>query len=172
MITNEELNKCFEDVKNGKVQAFETVYNEFMTPVYVIALRVTHNHHISEDIAHDVFVNLFSSPPDLNKVKNLRAWIFQMVHNIAVDRIKKSMPDEIPEDFSDEIDIFENINLSYDIDKAFKLIPDDECKIVIMHINGNLKFREVADILQIPLGTVLWKYNKAISKLRLLMTGG
>ena len=41
-----------------------------------------------------------------------------------------------------------------------------ERQIVILHIFDKMKFREISDMLNMPLGTVLWQYNKAIKKLK------
>lgn len=53
-----------------------------------------------------------------------------------------------------------------------KTLPLQECQIVSLHINGELKFREIADMMGIPLGTVLWKYQKALGRLRSILSGG
>ena len=54
-------------------------------------------------------------------------------------------------------------------DYIFKLLDElsrDEKDIVTMHVINDLKFREIADIMKKPLGTVLWIYNKAMKKLK------
>jgi len=55
---------------------------------------------------------------------------------------------------------------------AMKTLPLQECQIVSLRINGELKFREIADMMEIPLGTVLWKYQRAIGRLRSILSGG
>ena len=62
--------------------------------------------------------------------------------------------------------------LRMDIDNAMKSIPSQECQIVTLHVVGELKFREIAEIMKIPLGTALWKYQKAIAKLQKIIVGG
>ena len=67
-----------------------------------------------------------------------------------------------PDDFSAKMDI----------DHAMKTLPLQECQIVSLRINGGLKFREISDVMGIPLGTVLWRYQKGITQLRSILSGG
>jgi RNA polymerase sigma-70 factor (ECF subfamily) len=96
--------------------------------MYTIVLRITQDKKLSEDILQEVFIILYQSPPK-PPIKNPRAYIFQIAHNLAIDNVRK-------------------------------------------HINGKLKFREIADMMDIPLGTVLWKYQKAVGRLRSILSGG
>jgi len=66
----------------------------------------------------------------------------------------------------------EDVTLKLDVENAMKTLPLNECQIVTLHINGELKFREISEIMSISLGTVLWKYQKAIGKLHSIISGG
>ncbi len=52
------------------------------------------------------------------------------------------------------------------IKQIFTILSDIEKEIVILHSVGDLKHREIAKLLDKPLGTVTWTYNQAIKKLR------
>ena len=52
------------------------------------------------------------------------------------------------------------------LEKLFGVLSDDEKQIVILHIAAGLKHRETAQLLGLPLGTVISKYNRALKKLR------
>ena len=52
------------------------------------------------------------------------------------------------------------------LETCLKDLSDEERQIVVMHAVSGLKHREIADLLRIPLGTVLSKYRRAIKKLR------
>ena len=65
----------------------------------------------------------------------------------------------------------DDLSQKMDIEKAMKSLPAQENQIVSLHIIGELKFREISEIMNIPLGTVIWKYQKAISKLQKILGG-
>lgn len=171
-MSNEELLKRIVALHNGDKIAFEEIYKYLKTPMYTIILRITQDKALSEDILQEVFIKLYQSPPK-PPIKNSRAYIFQMARNLAIDNVRKQ-----PQ-FAD-LESIENIvylptddfSQKMDIDHALKTLPLQECQIVSLHINGQLKFREIAAMMDIPLGTVLWKYQKAVGRLRFILSGG
>jgi RNA polymerase sigma-70 factor (ECF subfamily) len=171
-VNKDELQLKLVALRNRDRSALEEIYNYLKTPVYTIILRITQDKTLSEDILQEVFIKLYQLPPT-PPIKNPRAYIFQMAHNLAVDSVRK-----LPQ-FAD-LDSIENIvylptedfSMKMDIDHAMKTLPSQECQIVSLHINGELKFREIADMMDIPLGTVLWKYQRAIGRLRSVLSGG
>ena len=66
------LRDLFSRVHNGDQEAFGHVYQQLSQPVYTICWRITQSKETAEDITHDVFVKLYSTPPD-NSVRNIRA---------------------------------------------------------------------------------------------------
>ena len=169
---NDELKHHFDAVRGGDKQAFTSIYNELKTPIYAVINRITHDEALSNDVMHDVFVKLFCSPPEPS-VKNPRAWVFQMAHNLAIDSIRRPVQSELSEEIEDtKVKLEETVGTRLDIESSMQRLPHDEFEIVMMRVNGELKFKEVANILCLPLGTVFWKYQKAITKLRTYLNGG
>jgi RNA polymerase sigma-70 factor (ECF subfamily) len=52
------------------------------------------------------------------------------------------------------------------------ILPDEERNILILHIVSGLKRREISELLEIPMGTVATKYNRALEKIKKHMQGG
>jgi len=170
-VKNEVLKQHLAEIRNGDKYAFETLYSGLKTPVFTIISRVTWDRAVSEEILQDVFVKLFMSPPDPS-IKNPRAYIFRMARNLAIDNMKNRKQtisiDEIHDPAHDPLN---NVSTRMDINDALKSLPSLECQIVTLHIIGGLKFREIAEVMDAPLGTVLWRYQKAIGKLRTILGG-
>ena len=83
------LTEYISMVRNGDKAAFTQIYNDLKTPVYTIILRIVQSVDVAEDVTQDVFVKLFTSPPD-SSVRNPRAWIFRMARNLAIDVLRES----------------------------------------------------------------------------------
>jgi len=171
-VNNAELACKFNSIRDGGKTAFEEIYNDMKTPVYTIIFRITRDEALSEDILQEVFVKLFLSPLGPS-IKNLRAYVFQMARNLAVNGMKKQ-PRHIPLDkISNTVhQPMDDASLRIDIEDALKALPAQDCEIVTLHLIGDLKFREIAEIMGIPLGTALWKYRQAIGKLQKSISGG
>ena len=160
-----ELKNLLAAVKDGDKDAFEALYESLKTPLFTIILRITHDTSLSEDILQEVFLKLHLAPPVSSA--NPRAYISRMARNLAIDIVRKQKPSiGLEEAESYLYHPAPDLSLKMDVESAILALPDRERQIVTLHINGELKFREVADILEIPLGTVLWAYRKAIKQLQ------
>ena len=167
---NDELRKKLTSLRAGNKTALEEIYEALKTPMYTIILRVTRDKSLSEDILQEVFVKLYLSPPV--SVKNPRAYLFQMARNLAVDGVRKS-PRFAALDERESLVYWPDDPLEkMDIERAMQALPLQECQIVSLHINGALTFREIAELLGLPLGTAIWKYHRAIQRLRSHISGG
>lgn len=171
-MNNTELTKKLNAIRNGDKVAFEELYIDLKTPIYTIISRITWDTSMSEDIMQEVFIKLYQSPPEPS-VKNPRAYIFQIARNLAIDSMRKQPQHISLEDVSDIThQPLNDFSLRMDIDNALKTLPVQECQIVTLHSIGELTFREISEVMKIPLGTALWKYQKAISKLQKYFAGG
>lgn len=169
-LDNEELRIKLIALHSGDKISFEEIYDDLKTPMYTIILRITQNKSLSEDILQEVFVKLFQSPPK-PPINNPRAYLFQIARNLAIDNVRKRQQFIDLESIENIVYLpTDDLSQKLDIDHAMKTLTLHECQIVSLHINGGLKFREIADIMNIPLGTVLWKYQKALGRLRLVLS--
>ncbi|KPU42461.1 RNA polymerase sigma factor SigM [Oxobacter pfennigii] len=171
-MTNEELQIKLAALSNGDKTAFEEIYKHLNKPMYTIILRITQDKALSEDILQEVFIKLYKSPPK-PPIRKPRAYIFQIVRNLAIDSVRKRPQFADLKSIEDIVYLpTDDFSQKMDIDHAMKTLPLQECQIVSLRINGQLKFREIAGMMDIPLGTVLWKYQKAVGRLRSILSGG
>ena len=165
-----ELNKLLDFVRHGDKTAFAELYESMKKPLFTIILRLTRNFVLAEDLLQEVFLKIYLSPPD--NIKNPRAYMCKMAHNLAIDSLRKSKPDIGLDDTEEQAwQPGEDLDAKLDIENAIMALAEKERMIVTLHLNGGLKFREVAETMEIPLGTVLWTYRKAIGQLQNILGG-
>lgn len=170
---DDRLSEALSRLRRGDAAAFEQIYTGLSTPLFTVILRITRDRELSEDILQEVFLKLYRSPPGPDIAKP-RAYLFQSARNLALDALRRrtgtldldSLPDELPHPAQDGTD------LRLDLERAFAALTREERELTSLHLNGGLTFREIARITGTPLGTVLWRYRKAIEKLRILLNGG
>lgn len=165
------LQELFAKMREGDSASFTSIYQELKQPVYTICYRITQSKETAEDVTHDVFVKLYRSPPDAS-VKNPRAWIFQMARNLAIDALRKKTPTAEREEQEDPDDIYDRIHLRMDIDRALKKLPVEEREIMVLHLNADLSFQEIARIVHISLPATYRKYRKALKHMQAELNGG
>ena len=157
-------------LKSGDKDAFEEIYREINTAAYTVAYRITGDRCLSEDIVQEFFVKLYKKPPE-TPLEKPRAYLLRAVHNLTLDKLEKShiSIDECENILSDKADSAEE---RIDLERAFEKLSLEERQLVTLHLNGGFRFREIAEMLKIPIGTALWRYRKAINRLRNILNGG
>ena len=171
-MNNEQLTRSLEAIRGGNQAAFEELYKDMQTPIFTVVFRITWDQSTSEDVLQEVFVKLFMSPPEPS-IKNPRAYIFQMARNLAIDSVRKQSQHISLDDAENTVhQPLDDVAMRMDIENALKTLTAQDCQIVTLHLIGTLKFREISEIMSIPLGTVLWRYQKAIGNLKKLLSGG
>lgn len=171
-MNDDRLRSALVLLRQGDLAAFEEIYTQLSTPLFTVILRITRDRELSEDILQEVFLKLYQSPPGPD-VKKPRAYLFQTARNLALDALRRR-PGEVD---LDELSDLPQPGIGdpaqrLDLERAFAALSPEERQLVSLHLNGGLKFRELARITGAPLGTVLWRYRKAIEKLRRLLNGG
>ncbi len=154
----------------GDREAFGEIYQQLKKPVYTICWRILQSREAAEDVTHDVFVKLYLAPPD-QSVKNLRAWIFQVAHNLAIDCLRKQQR-PLPREETEAPDGFDRVDTRLDLERAMGKLSREEREILTLRLNGGLSFEAVAGILEISLPAAYRRYRKALKKLQELLNGG
>ena len=158
-------------LRNGDVTALEFVYKDYADRLYSFALSVSKNKEIAEDVTADVFIKLYTFLSKGNDVINLKAFLYTAVRNAVYDNFKSAsrntpLPDE---------DIFIDDSYAMDeklaINDALGQLPQDEREIVLLYCYEGFLHKEIAEILDVPEGTVRWKYRKALSALKSILGG-
>lgn len=167
MTDNEVLDGLLRRMKFGEEKAFEELYESTSRKVFAYVLSIVGNYHSAQDLTQDTFIKIRKNV-DKYQSGNAFAWIMQIAKNTAYNEINKRKK-VIPTDFGER-----DKTGSYRIDEGkvpvLEIIgtrlEETDRKIVLMHLSAGFKHREIASDLDIPLGTVLWRYNRAIKTLQ------
>ena len=167
---NEKLCELIAQISNGDDEAFAKLYEELSKFVYAVSLNILRDSFLAEDCVHDTFLHIKNSASRFENGRNVKSWVYAIARNVALTMYKvqkRSVPldDEIIATFSDD-DFSEKSDTAVLIRKLIFELEQKDREILLMHINEGMKFREIADVLEIPLGTVLWRYNYILSKLK------
>lgn len=155
-----------------KRRAFETEALPHMEALYRTALRMTRNRSDSEDLVQEAMAKAYRYWDKFQLGTNCRAWLFKIMTNIFINdyRSKSRSPvsvdvDDIDDNFlygqlasqglesSPEQDLFAKI-LDGNVKKAIGELPDDFRMVVVLSFLEDFSYQEIADILDLQLGTV------------------
>ena len=152
----------------GDGGAFKELYEQTSSAVYGFALSILKNKHDAEDVMHDAFIKAYTAAITYKPMGKPLAWMLTIVRNLCYSKIRAGSVCEDIAEYEDLVCIDESGSL-FDkviLQEALCGLDFEERQIVILHALTGLKHREIAEILELPTGTVLSKYNRSIKKLR------
>lgn len=173
-INKQELHEIFSKLKNNKKEEnFNELYNEFSNLVYRIAFSILKNKDNSEDIKQIVFLKIWKMNKEILPDKNEASWLYAVTKNEAITFLKKQKNtiniDEIYY-ISDECDNIFNVEDKESYNKIISALDKREQEIVSLKVISNLSFRQISQILGEPIGTIQWRYYKAVHSLKILLS--
>jgi len=169
----EQLEECLAGIAAGDRQAFESLYRMTEASVYAFAFSILKNSHDAQDVAHDAYLRIYSAAPFYRKNGTPMAWILTVVKNLCTSRLRESKkaaeiaPEEWDQHLPPQED--EDRETRLVLNEALKNLSDEERQILILHAVADLKHRQIAELLGIPLSTVLSKYRRTLKKLERLL---
>lgn len=172
-INEVELKELFTSIRNNDKLAFENLYKKCNKLVYNIAFSILKHKENSEDIVQIVFSKIYTL--DKNKLPTNKelSWLYTLTKNETLNFLR-SKKEEINIEDIYYISI-ENTELEdiVDKDKYNRIISSlsiEEQEIISLKILSNLSFKEISQLLNIPMGTVQWKYYKSLHTLKILIS--
>ena len=106
-----------------------------------------------------------------------RSWLFAIVHNLAVNRMRQSsrrgphLPLEAADGVSSGTPAQEQGLQHRDLLRALQTLPEEQRSVVLLVSVEDLSYAEVAEVLKIPIGTVMSRLSRGRERLRLAMEG-
>jgi len=170
-LDKEELHRVFARLRAGNEDAFTVLYEKYHSLVYAIAFSILKNGQDSEEIVQKVFLKIWKMDKEKLPTKNEASWLYSVTKNETINFVKndkKEMNIEEAYYISDEGKELNGIVERDAYNRMIAKLSVQEQEIVSLKVLSNLSFKQISQILDIPMGTVKWKYYKSIHTLRLL----
>jgi RNA polymerase sigma-70 factor (ECF subfamily) len=153
---------------------FQELALRHIDPLYSAALRLTKNDRDAEDLVQDAFLRAFRFFEKFERGTNIKAWLFKILTNTFINRYRRSVKERnivegtereavherfVSRDAADyasnpEQFYFDRL-LSDDVLRAVDSLPVDFRMVVILADLQEFTYKEIADILDVPVGTVM-----------------
>ncbi|MBC8469166.1 MAG: sigma-70 family RNA polymerase sigma factor [Planctomycetes bacterium] len=167
------------ELKQGNKDALRQIYMEYKDTLLTIAASLLHDTYAAEDVLHDVFVSFAASAGKLELRVSLKSYLISSVVNRVRDRFRKKKHHTVELDKAGQISsgsknpeqlaVFaEQSHLSAD---ALLKIPLEQREAIILHLNGGMTFKEIAEVQHVPMNTVQGRYRYGLDKLRTILNG-
>ncbi len=165
--------------KRGSTDALCRIYEKYEGVMLTVAAGLVNNIGAAEDVVHDVFVAFAQSPERLRLAGSLRSYLTTCVANLARDRLRanKRQSANLPEaELQTDEQTMPLSRAIHDeelqrLAEALATLPYEQREVVVLHLKGDLTFREIARIRDTSINTVQSRYRYGIDKLRSLLNG-
>jgi len=183
----QQLRRTIASAKAGDAGGFETLLEVYGPRLYGYFLRSTGRHHDAEDLLSELTLRLVRRLADYDDSGRFEHWVFRIAANMARDRIRRIKAAPNTSSLSIENDSGRGLaqrlaadgppadaNLlaaetSRALQVALEKLEDTTREMVLLRYFGQMSFKELAEIFECPLGTVLARVHRGIRTLRRFM---
>lgn len=167
---NKVIENCIIRLADGDTSALDELYSTIKGDLYAYALSKSISKLDAEDIMQDTFMLIFKNARLYTPSGRPMAWIITIESNLINRHFQlKKRTINLDSDVLDSKASVDTLGLVIEnrmVRELLDTLEEDERKIIVLHIVSNMKFREIAKVLNQPLSTVLSRYNRAIKKLK------
>jgi RNA polymerase sigma-70 factor (ECF subfamily) len=166
----------FRRHRSADPDAFSAEVLTYLEPLYATALRLTRNRADAQDLVQDTLVKAFRFADRFEAGTNLKAWLYTILHNTWRNRRRDAARDTVEVD-SDRVDeaaavadgptsadtperILLRDTLDADLQAALDALPDAFREAVWLRDVEEFSYAEIADMLNIPIGTVMSRISR------------
>ncbi len=175
----------------GKESAYRELIRRYERPVFSLVLRMVRDRQLAEDLSQETFIKALNAIASYRPEYKFSSWIFKIANNAAIDHLRRRELNTLSIDGSPNATSAEDIEatalqvgdksetplaeleareLGTAIERAIgQLRPEYRSCIMLRHVEG-LAYEEIAQLLDLPLGTVKTYIHRARHELRDMLT--
>ena len=178
-MSEEQFEQCIRAITEGNRDGLRQIYEEYHPWLYSVIYGVLRHRERAEDVAAELFLRIWRTALQYKPGKGHKGYLATIARNMAIDELRKyrhevyAPPgDEGDEDTAEfehaddgpgpEAQTVQNISVS----EALSKLNEKERDVVSMKILSDMTFQEISDATGIPMGTVTWRYQAAMRKLK------
>jgi RNA polymerase sigma-70 factor (ECF subfamily) len=177
----------------GHERAYRELISRYERPVFSLIYRLVRDREQAEDLAQETFIKVLNAIDRYDATYKFSSWIFKIANNTAIDALRKRSLDTVSLDGSPHArsvaeaaegwtptavardenpeEYVERLELGAELEAALaSLRPEYRTAIVLWHMEDR-PYEEIADIMDIPLGTVKTYIHRARKELRTRLAG-
>lgn len=163
-----------ERCRAGDEHAFQELVDRHKDLVFALIARTVQDRSRAEDLAQDVFLRVHRGLPYFRGEARLSTWIYRIVANVCLQNHGKastvSLDDERSRITPSRVDRqFDDLELRDRLEKAIARLPANYRLVIAAHYLEGMRYEDLAEALDLPLGTVKVQLHRAKQQLRRLL---
>ena len=169
-------------VQTGDPRAFEQLYDRHGGAAFSLAYRMVGDRNAAEDVAQEAFLSIWRSKLRYQAERgSVRTWVLGVVHHRAIDSLRRNLVHQRRRASAEGIEERHEAAERTDVEaarreeartvrSALDALPDEQCKVIELAYFGGFSHTQIADMLEMPIGTVKGRMRLGLDKLRNQLT--
>lgn len=169
----------------NKELQIESIIKAYLKPVYSFVRRLSGDANEAEDITQEVFLKVWKNLDRYDPQQDFKAWLFAIARNTTIDWLRKRRPvlfssldqTEENDNFADNLvdqeplpaELFERAELAQILTEALAQLSLDQRTVILLHLEQDLTFEVITQIVDRPLNTVKSQYRRGLIALRQIL---
>jgi RNA polymerase sigma-70 factor (ECF subfamily) len=170
-------------VQEGDPRAFELFYDRHCGPAFSLAYRMVGNRTVAEDVSQEAFVSIWRSRLRYQADRgSVRTWVLGIVHHRAIDALRRNTVHDkrraSAEGIEERFEAPEQTDVeaarreeARTVRAAIDELPDEQVRVIELAYFGGFSHSQIADQLDMPIGTVKGRMRLGLDKLRRSLAG-
>lgn len=166
-------NKLMEDVKDGRIEKMAVLFEKHHVLLFNFFMRLTGNRNISEDLVQEVFMRMLKYRSTYQGRSKFTLWMYQIARNTHIDFLRKKkntlpLDEQWSEPITSEASPAEKLEGGQEVQllrQALAQLPLRKREVLILSRYQNLKYKEIAELMDCHIGTVKAHVHRAIKEL-------
>jgi len=166
--------------RGGEAEAFEAIVRSYQRRVYGVALRMTRRHEVADDITQETFVRAYSHLNRFELGRPLAPWLTRIAVNLSINHLNGAPKRERPfsdgdgpggeppakEGEPDPLTLLLSKEFQRALDAAVEQLPVEQKAVFVLKVHEEMRYEEIAAVLEISTGTVMSRLFRARQKLK------
>jgi RNA polymerase sigma-70 factor (ECF subfamily) len=173
-LLNEEA-RLIVRARDGDRAAFADLVERYWQRLFRWLYQLTRDRHTAEDLTQEAFLRAFAHLSRFQPGTNFVAWIFRIAHNAFANicrsnRKREQMPEEILDRSVGPYEEAVGREAAEDVARALEQLPTDYRAALLLRVEEELSFRQIAEVLDLTEETARWRVFKARKRLLELLS--
>lgn len=170
-----------ELVRDGNARAFEVIFDRHAGVAFSFAYRICGSRTRAEEVVQEAFLSLWRGGGRYDRARgSVRSWVLSVVHNRAIDTLRRELvstsrdvlDDRLAQQIASPHETAAEVHRRDDarrVRSALEELPADQRRVIELAYFGGFSHSQIAELLELPAGTVKGRMRLGLTKLRLLL---